>query len=253
MEIYPKKARFIYFSIIGITLLQLNSVAQTKSKEVNNQNQTWFSVNTTTRLNEKFGVIADLHVRRNNFLADPSFYFARVAVNYWLKENVTAATGYAQLWLAPANPAWRHFARENRIYQQLQITSKVGKIGLVNRLRNEQRWQQKIVNDTFTHKYKFTDRVRYLLSVTVPVFRNPHYPSLVLSDELLIQFGKEIVYNTFEQNRAFIGIKQPIGHQLSFDLGYMLVYQQKASGYQYDKNNTLRCFLYYAHDFRKKK
>lgn len=253
MKISSKKTQFYYLLIIGIALLQLNSFAQTKSKEVNTQDQTWFSVNSTIRLNEKFGIITDLHMRRNNFLSDPGFYFARVGVNYWLKENVTATAGYAQLWLAPANPNWNRFARENRVYQQIQMASKIGKLGLVNRLRNEQRWQQKIVNDKFIDKYKFSDRVRYLLSVTVPVFKNPHYPSLVVSDELLVQFGKEIVYNTFDQNRAFVGIKQSISHELSFDLGYMLVYQQKASGYQYDENNTLRCFLYYAHDFRKKK
>jgi len=44
-------------------------------------------------------------------------------------------------------------------------------------------------------------------------------PSLVLADELLIHFGKEVVYNTFDQNRLFIGIKQNINPKLSFDFG----------------------------------
>ncbi|MEO7766050.1 MAG: DUF2490 domain-containing protein, partial [Ferruginibacter sp.] len=142
--------------------------------------------------------------------------------------------------------------QEHRVYQQLQMSSKIGKISLFNRIRNEQRWQEKIVNDKFTHNYKFTDRIRYLLSITIPVFKIPHYPSLVFADELLIQFGKEIVYNTFDQNRYFIGIKQPVCKSLSFDAGYMMVFQQKASGYQYDKNHTFRLFFYYTPDFRKK-
>jgi hypothetical protein len=89
--------------------------------------------------------------------------------------------------------------------------------------------------------------------MTIPVFKNPHYPALVLSDELCIQFGKEVVYNTFDQNRAFIGIKQIVSKSLSFDLGYMALFQEKASGYQYDKNHTFRWFWYYTPDFRKKK
>ena len=185
-------------------------------------------------------------------MADASFYFARIGINYWLKQNMIAALGYGHLWAAPSRPGWVHFANEQRVYQQIQLSTKLGKTSMLNRLRNEQRWQEKIVNDKFIHEYKFTNRIRYLLSVTMPVFKQSKYPALVISDELAIQFGKEVVYNTFEQNRVFIGIKQPVSKTLSFDFGYMLVSQQKASGYQYDKNNTLRLFFYYNADWRKK-
>jgi hypothetical protein len=138
------------------------------------------------------------------------------------------------------------------MYIQIQSISKLDKISLLQRLRNENRWQQKMVNDSFSGNYKITDRIRYLLSVTIPVFKNKKYPSLVVSDELAIQFGKEVVYNTFEQNRMFFGIRQNISKNLSYDLGYMQVMQQKATGYQYDKNNTFRLFFYFTPDLRKK-
>jgi hypothetical protein len=123
----------------------------------------------------------------------------------------------------------------------------------LQRLRNEQRWQQKIANDKATGQNKFTDRVRYLLSFTIPFSKNTKYPSLVMADELCVQFGKEVVYNTFDQDRVFIGIKQKLAKDLSFDLGYMFLKQQKSSGYQYDVNNTFRWFFYYTPDFRKKR
>ena len=44
-----------------------------------------------------------------------------------------------------------------------------------------------------------------------------------------------------------------INEQTQFDLGYMLVYQQKASGYEYDLNHTLRWFFYFTPDFRNTK
>jgi hypothetical protein len=37
------------------------------------------------------------------------------------------------------------------------------------------------------------------------------------------------------------------------ELGYMLAYQQKSSGYQYDLNHTLRWFFYFTPDFSKSK
>ena len=253
MKNIQKIIRVLSLLIITLTLCKINAFAQTNTKDTREQSQSWFSINSTIRLSKKMGMMADLHERRNNFIADPSFHFVRLGVNYWLKDNIILTAGYAQLWAAPAKAGWHHYALEKRVYQQIQISTKVGKIGLLNRFRNEQRWQEKIVNDKFTNQYKFTDRVRYLLSMTIHVFKNPHYPSLVLSDELAIQFGKEVVYNTFDQNRLFIGIKQPVCKALSFDLGYMLLYQQKATGYQYDKNHTFRWFFYYTPDFRQKK
>ena len=245
--------QYLFCLILFFCLPRLEVSAQVKAKEINLQSQSWISENGTLRFSKKIGMIADLHMRRNNFLAAPSFYFVRTGVDYWITENLTAVLGYGQMWVAPANGNWHHYAQEHRIYQQLQLISKVGKITMMNRLRNEQRWQEKIANDKFTHEYKFTDRTRYLLSFTIPVFHNPHYPSLVVSDEIAIQSGKEVVYNTFDQNRIFMGIKQTVCKALTFDLGYMQLVQQKSTGYQYDKNNTFRWFFYYAPDFRKKK
>ena len=229
------------------------TTAQTKTKEINKQYQAWVSINSTARLTNKWGFSVDLHERRNHFFKDPSFHFIRFGINYWLKENIILTTGYGHMWVAPTTAGWKTFSNENRIYEQVQITSKIGKVSMFQRLRNEQRWQQKIVEDKTTGQNKFTDRIRYLLSFNVPVLKNPKYPSLVLADELCIQFGKEVVYNTFEQNRVFLGIKQKLTKDLSFDLGYMLVKQQKSSGYQYDANETFRWFFYYFPDWRKKK
>jgi hypothetical protein len=229
------------------------STAQTKSKEINKQSQAWVSVNSTVRLSNKWGFMADLHERRNNFFKDPSFHFIRFGVNYWLKDNIILTAGYGHMWVAPSTAGWHTFSNENRIYEQVQMTSKIGKVSMLQRLRNEQRWQQKIANDKATGQNKFTDRVRYLLSFTIPFSKNTKYPSLVMADELCVQFGKEVVYNTFDQDRVFIGIKQKLAKDLSFDLGYMFLKQQKSSGYQYDVNNTFRWFFYYTPDFRKKR
>ncbi len=251
MELFKNIATSKIIILFIITLLVNHLQAQTKNKEINTQSQFWISMNSTTRLTKKWGFISDAHIRRNNFIADPSFYFIRGAINYWIKDEITAAFGFGKMWVAPSTANWHHFMEETRVYQQIQMISKTGEITFLHRLRSEQRWQEKIENDTFTGNYKFTNRVRYLLSATIPIWKNKKLPALVLSDELLIQFGNEVVYNTFDQNRLFIGIKQNLSRSLSFDFGFMQVKQQKASGYQYDKNNTLRLFFYYMPDLRK--
>lgn len=178
-------------------------------------------------------------------MSEESFYFVRGGAAYMPNSKVLLALGYAHMWVAPAKPDWETYSNENRIYQQAQLSSKIGEVSILQRIRNEQRWQDKIVNDERTGEKRFTDRVRYLVSVNIPIFKKKTLPSLVVADEILIHFGEEVIYNTFDQNRLFIGIKQNINSKLSFDFGYMNVFQQKYSGYQYDSNHTLRLFFYY--------
>jgi hypothetical protein len=215
-----------------------------KKKEINQQVQTWVSLNTVTKFSEHWAVVADAHIRENKFFENNNFYFLRGGVSYLPNASVSITGGYAHMWLAPSKEGWSTYANENRVYEQVQLVNKVGKVSILQRLRNEQRWQEKMANDQPTGELRFTNRVRYLASFTIPICSNKKMPSLVLSDELLIHFGKEVVYNTFDQNRLFIGIKQNITPKLSYDLGYMNVYQQKYSGYQYDMNHTIRLFFY---------
>jgi len=241
------------FKTLILILLPYITFGQLQSKkEINQQTQTWVSLNTFTKWNNDWGVIADVHERWNGFFKENNFYFLRGGISYSPNSKVALALGYAHMWLAPSNPDWSTYSDENRIYQQFHLSSNLGTVSILQRLRNEQRWQEKIVDDKVSGEKRFTNRIRYLASFNIPVFKNKSFPVLVVSDEIMVHFGKEVVFNTFEQNRLFIGIKQTINPKLSFDFGYMNVYQQKYSGYQYDMNHTLRLFFYLNNSFKQK-
>lgn len=241
------------FLLILSTLFVSNSVSAQTTREVNHQSQSWFSVNTVGQLSNRWSLLADVHIRRTNFLAKSNFEFLRTGVQYGFDKNFSVALGYVHMWLHPSNPGWKTICNETWIYQQALLVSKYRNVGIVHRLRNEQRWQQKISGDKYTGQHRFSDRVCYLLSLNIPVFKNPKLPTFNISDEILIQAGKEVVNNTFDQNRFFVGIRQKVTKNLSFDTGYMIVYQQRASGYQFDYNNTYRLFVYYNPVLKKHK
>jgi hypothetical protein len=245
---YMTGLRLCIYCCLVLVLFPRVSTAQTapQGKSVRHQLQTWVSINSTFRLEDRWGLMADFHIRRNNFVADPSFYFVRLGPNYWIRDNMSVSAGYAHLWLAPPQDGLKTWSNEHRIYQQFVWSSRPGKVSMLQRLRNEQRWQQKIANDERTGEWRFTNRFRYLLSFTIPLSPNPKKPSLVLADEILLQAGKEVIYNPFDQNRIFIGIRQNLSRGFSYDFGYMNVFQQKYSGYEYDMNHTIRLFFYYS-------
>ncbi len=228
----------VLFPFIGFGQVQ-------NEKTINQQTQSWISLNSAITYNEHWGLLADFHIRRNDFVNSDSFYLVRGAVAYTTNTKEILALGYGHMWVAPSTPSYSTFSNVDLTYQLFQFNSKMGKVSVLNRFRNEQCWQQIMANDSWSGDKKFTDRVRYLISFTIPIFKKKSLPSLVISDEILFQFGKDVVYNTFDQNRFFIGIKETISPTLCFDLGYMNVYQEKKSGYQYDMNHTLRLFFYF--------
>ena len=138
------------------------------------------------------------------------------------------------------------------MYQQALWRAKIARTTFLQRIRVEQRWQEVLNNQNGNVDHiRFTNRFRFLMSAAIKVFDNFYLPQPVISNEIHFQVGEEVIYNTFDQNRLFIGINQQLGNSWSFDFGYMLVYQQKYSGSEYDMNHTVRLFFYYTPDFRK--
>lgn len=228
------------------------AAAQSPVKQITDNQHVWLSVNSTMRFSDRWGAIADAHVRRTHYIADPSFYFLRGGASYWIADNLSVVAGYGHMWQASVVNGKTAFADENRLYQQILYSSRIGKVGVLNRFRNEQRWRETLDNGRSTGIFAFSDRLRYLISLGIPVSKNPKFPQISIANEVAVQFGKPIVYNTFDQIRLFGGIRQGFGRGWSYDLGYMLVYQQGASGNAYSRNHTVRLFFYYSLDTRRK-
>lgn len=231
--------------IILLVVFQLLLLCSFAQKKIDYNTHTWVSINGNTYINKNWFIMGDFHLRENGFFKSNNFVFGRIGLGYQFDKDLSVVVGYGNLLLAPSTPGATTSADENRIFEQVQLLSSHKKLKILQRLRNEQRWQQIVVNDQKTGENKFTNRVRYLLSLTHPVFKNPNLPQLVLADELALQFGSAVVYNTFEQNRLFLGIKQKVSNSVSFDAGYMKVFQQKANGTGYNLNETYRLFFYY--------
>ncbi len=248
MKTLPSIGLVFLLSIVPI----FKSIAQDLPDKIFNENaQFWISTNNVFRISEKWAILNDIHIRRTDFIAEPNFYFLRGGAQYYIKPNLRVAAGYAHLWLTTQGN-WDAFQNENRIYQQFSISQRYEKLNALFRLRTEQRFFNNIVdgaslNDDFT-----VHRTRFLVSVGFP-FKKGGDTQFILADEIHLNFGKNVIYNTFNQNRLTAGIKHKINDHWSFDCGYMMVYQQLAAGNVYNLNHTFRLFFYGSFDFRKNK
>jgi hypothetical protein len=141
----------LLFSLLFNTL-----AAQQQEKRITNLSLTWIGVNSSFRLSDKWGITADANYRSIQFFERDYNSIVRAGINYWVTEDVILQAGYAHQWTSPKTIGWRTVTNENRLYQQVIFSSKIGRVSISNRLRNEERWQQKIVADTLTHDFIFT-------------------------------------------------------------------------------------------------
>ena len=103
--------------------------------------------------------------------------------------------------------------------------------------------------------YNFNYRLRYNFSFFIPLKGKelaPKTPFISLIDEVFINFGERIVYNTFDQNRFFIGVGYQITSHMNVQTGYMNIFQQEASGNSYWSRHAIRLFLFQTLDLRNK-
>lgn len=232
----------IFFCLLYL----IEAKAQSIPKQQIRNTYTWVSLNSNWYLKPKFFLVGDIHIRENDFFTSNSFYFGRIGIGYQINEKLNSTVGYAVLLstnsddVAPINNV------ENRIHQQISLNSKMGKFSLFQRWRNELRWQNQYINNEKIGSTKFSDRIRYLLSLNFQLFKNKKLPQITCSNELMFQFGNNLSNNIFDQNRAFIGIKQNITKSLSYDFGYMYIYQSKVSSNIINHGDIMRLFFYYS-------
>ena len=124
-------------------------------------------------------------------------------------------------------------------------------------LRLEERFRRNILNDSsLADGSSFNFRVRYNFLLQVPLTKAKIQKgdfSFILNNEVHLNFGKNIVYNTFDQNRFFAGVAYNVNATDNIQFGYLNVFQQLAAGNKYRSIHGVRLFYFHNLDLRKKK
>lgn len=245
----------IFVVVFYLFICSVTITAQVKSTE--NINQLWFGYFNQTRISDKWGLWADLHLRtKEDFVNNFSQSIVRLGLTYYLNDVTKLTAGYAYVSIYPADAHKNITQPEHRSWQQIQWHTKYGKKRMMQWLRLEERFRHKILNNTtLAPGYNFNYRLRYNIWYDLPLGRKgivPNSVSFVLNDELHINFGKEIVNNYFDQNRFFLGFKYQADTRSNLQVGYMNLFQQLAAGNKYRSIHAIRFFYFQNFDLRKK-
>ncbi len=196
----------------------------------------------------------DIHYRQTDHFTNRPFQFLfRPAITYFVRDNFRINLGYALVEHFPARGL--HTTRpEHRAWQQVWWQQRHNGFSTLQWLRLEERFNRKISNDVLQPGHNFNYRLRYNLTFLVPLKGKEikaGTPFVSIIDEIFVNFGKRIVYNTFDQNRFFAGLGYQFDAHKSVQLGYMNIFQQEASGTDYLSTHAIRLFFFHSIDLRK--
>jgi hypothetical protein len=228
------------------------------SKSTENIDQLWLGYFNQTRFNNKWGLWADLHLRtKEDFVNKFSQSVVRLGLTYYVNDATKLTAGYAFVSHYPADAHKKITQPEHRPWQQIQWHTKYGKKRMMQWFRLEERYRRRVLNDsTLAHNYLFNFKLRYNFFFDIPLSRDgikPGKVSFVVNDEVHFNFGKQIVYNYFDQNRFFLGLKYQINEHDNVQMGYMNVFQQLPVGNKYRSMDVIRLFYFHNINLRKKK
>jgi len=245
----------LLFFLLFITCAALSKGQNVKS--ISHINQVWLGYFNQTRFSNKWGLWTDLHLRtKEDFVNNFSQSIIRLGLTYYITDATKLTLGYAYVTNYPGDNHKNISQPEHRIWQQIQWHTKYGKKRMMQWIRLEEKFKHKILNDAaLADGYNFNYKLRYNLWYEVPLHKETKAGSglsFILNDEVHINFGKQIVYNYFDQNRLFTGFKYQTNTHDNLQFGYMNVFQQLPAGNMYKNINAIRFFYFHNPDLRKK-
>jgi hypothetical protein len=230
---------------VVLFFISKNSLAQ---RTVNNSSQLWGGYIHSLRLNNNYSVWNDLHY------VPESFFILRHGFTYHASKEVSVTAGYAWLQTAVASQNNRLQRFEHRPWAQLMVNLPVGvKYSIHHRVRYDYRIRERMEAGLPQDDFIGYHRVRFMTSIRRPLKGNTlgnKVPYLNLGNEILVNFGRPINTDHFDQNRIWlmVGMQYDI---FNVQLGYMNRYTSTSNPLVYNNFHTI--VLWITHAAKRKK
>jgi hypothetical protein len=190
---------------------------------------TWFTMLNEIKFAKKWSVSLETHERLGGIFKDQGQFLFRPSVDFHMKPEVIFSLGYTYINVQPyapyANPVTR---LEHNMWEQVLVKYNVGKFSFQNRLREENRWVDKVVFDATDSSYRVDGttyanrlRFRWVVKREIAHFKNDRSFFFQGFDEIWINQNKNLMPSSFTRNWLFMGLGFAFSKDMNIQLGYM--------------------------------
>jgi hypothetical protein len=233
--------------LLLFSLLCLGVRAQ---KDVSHQSLYWLRYYNQLRINEKWAWHNEIEDRRFFINNQQHHLIAHTRLYYKILSNTDIAFGLTYSRQSPQfiNAIATLIVPEIRPNQEIDVSNTLAKrLILQHRLRIDERFMRKNNGEELLDGYDFNFRFRYRLQVNYRLSSDSakNKTTFKVSNEIMLNTGKNIVYNQFDQNRIYAGCEQELNKKISVELGYLHWYQQRAVENQFFDREILRLAIFH--------
>lgn len=243
------------FRVILFLLLSVLSQAQTDEKNIDHQSILWTRYYNQLLLNEKWSLHSEFDNRLFLKPVQENLYVVRIQGRYKINDHLETGAGFAYFSVDTQVPVINpdYNTPEYRGQQDLTWKSNVNKVTLTQRFQVEERFIHNANKDELLPGTTFFWRFRYRLQGDYTFWKKEkQLLKAVLSDEIMFNFGKKIIKNTFDQNRIYAAIHLGLNSNLAFELGYLNSFQRRSNGIDYLNRDIIRFSIFHKIKILKK-
>lgn len=227
--------------IISLWMMKYNFAQKT----ITNQNLIWYVYAQNLKINERFSVQTDIQER--HFIAPfkQSQFLVRSTFKTAIKHNFDFGVGFC-FFLANTDPTVDYDLQTPEVRPYIEFNNKqpFKRVTVSHRARMESRFYHNVNGKELAKGFSFGNmRFRYQFGLDILLNKpkeEKHVLRLKILEEVMINFGKKIKYNTFDQNRVTVSLHYAPIKTVAFEVGYVNWFQQRASGDKYFNRNILR-------------
>ncbi|MGK2862663.1 MAG: DUF2490 domain-containing protein [Chitinophagaceae bacterium] len=221
-----------------------------QTKQVAHQSLYWVRYYNQLVINEKWTWHNEFDNRRFFKGNQQHHFIAHSRLHYKILQNAEIAFGLTYSRQSPQDPNSTSdlVVPEIRPAQEVNYSNPITKrLTLQHRIRIDERFIHKNDGQVLLAGYNFNFRFRYriLASFILNKEEAKTATTLKVANELMVNAGKNIVYNHFDQNRIYLALEQGLNKNFSVELGYLHLYQQRATGYQFFDREIIRLTIYH--------
>jgi hypothetical protein len=240
-------------AIYCLYIFSIVSNAQTE-KRIDHQSLLWTRYSNQITINDKWSIHSEFDNRIFLNPIEENLFLLRFNGRYKINPNIELGAGLTYFSVATQDPDFviDFSIPEYRGQQDIVYKKDFGNFTLNQRFQVEQRFFQNASKIEILSGTTFYWRFRYRLQGEYSCWKKENqYLKAIVYDELMINGGENIVYNTFDQNRIFLAIQYGINKNIALELGYLNSFQQRATGVDYFDRDIIRFTFFHKMNLHK--
>lgn len=179
--------------------------------------------------------------------AENLFVF-RIQGRHKINSSIEVGSGFTYFSVYTQDPN-RNFdfeIPEYRAQQDITYKKSYNKVTLNQRFQVEERFIHNASRTELLDGTTFSWRFRYRLQAEYPLWeKENHYLKAIVYDEIMVNAGRSIIYNTFDQNRIYAALQCGINKSIAIELGYLKSFQQRPTGVDYFDRDIVRLSIFH--------